>query len=39
MIRNELEKMGVTWSKAQAKAKDDRLKVLRFYCGLLSQLG
>jgi len=39
MIRKELEEMGVTWSKAQAKAQDDRLKVPRFYCGLLSQLG
>ena len=36
MIRNELEE---TWNKAHAKAQDNRLKVPRFYCGLLSQLG
>ena len=38
MIRNELEEMGVTWSEVQAKAQE-RLKVSRFDCGLLSQLG
>ena len=38
MIRNELEEMGVTWSEKQAKAQE-RLKVSRFDCGLLSQLG
>ena len=29
IIRKELEEMGVTWSEAQAKAQDDRLKVPR----------
>ena len=38
MISKQLEEMGVTWSKVQAKAQD-RLEVLRFDCGLLSQLG
>ena len=37
MISKQQE-MGVTWSKVQAKAQDG-LEVLRFDCGLLSQLG
>ena len=39
MTRKELEEMGVAWSEAQAKAQDDKLKVPRFYYGLLFQLG
>ena len=38
MISKQLEEMGVTWSKVQAKAQE-RLRVSRFDCGLLSQLG